>query len=97
MLGDKPSYFAQMDVLTKKIYQDPYFYADLYDKPANVMRKNVAMRAINNIQKRDIYRSLLRSEAIMSVWLESEIEERQKICRQRNNDSEPGSDGNAIT
>lgn len=78
MLGDKPSYFAQMDVLTKKIYQNPFFYADLYDKPANVMRKNVAMRAINNIQKRDIYRSLLRSEAIMSVWLETEIEEMQR-------------------
>jgi hypothetical protein len=77
MLGDKPSYYAQMDVLTKKIYQDPVFYADLYDKPANVMRKNVAMRAINNIQKRDIYRSLLRSEQIMSVWLETEIEQDQ--------------------
>jgi hypothetical protein len=77
MLGDKPSYYAQMDVLTKKIYQDPVFYADLYDKPANVMRKNVAMRAINNIQKRDIYRSMLRSETIMSVWLESEIVKQQ--------------------
>lgn len=73
MLGDRPSYYAQMDVLTKKIYQDPVFYADLYDKPANVMRKNVAMRAINNIQKRDIYRSMLRTEAIMSVWLETEL------------------------
>lgn len=85
MLGDRPSYFAQMDVLTKKIYQDPVFYADLYDKPANVMRKNVAMRAINNIQKRDIYRSMLRSEAIMSVWLEDEI---MKLQDQTSNELE---------
>lgn len=73
MLSDKPSYYAQMDVLTKKIYQDPVFYAELYGKPANVERKNVAMRALSNMQKRDIYRSLLRSEATMAVWLEMEL------------------------
>lgn len=85
MLADKPSYYAQMEVLTKKIYQDPVFYADLYDKPANVARKNVAMRAINNIQKRDIYRSLLRSEAIMSVWLETELKDQQDAAVNRVN------------
>lgn len=77
MLGEKPSYYAQMEVLTKKLYQSPNFYTDLYDKPANVARKDVAMRAIGNIQKRDIYRSLLRSEAIISVWLETELMHRQ--------------------
>lgn len=73
MLGDRPSYYAQMEVLTRKLYQDPVFYADLYDKPANVARKDVAMRAIGSIQQRDMYRSWLRAESVMSVWLETEL------------------------
>lgn len=73
MLGDRPSYYAQMEVLTRKLYQEPVFYAQLYDKPANVARKDVAMRAIGSIQKRDMFKSMLRSEAIMSVWLETEL------------------------
>lgn len=75
---EKPSYYLQMELLTKKLYQRPYFYTELYDKPANVARTDVAMRAIGNIQKRDIYRSLLRSEAIMSVWLETLLDDSQK-------------------
>jgi hypothetical protein len=71
VLGEKPSYHAQMEVLTKKIYQNPVFYTELYDKPANVRRKGVTIRAINLMQERDIYDSLLRSEAILAVTLET--------------------------
>jgi hypothetical protein len=77
MLGTRPSYYAQMEILTKKIYQNPSFYANLYDKPVNVDRQIAAMKAIDMIQKRDIYRSLLRSEAITSVMLESSVSSRQ--------------------
>ena len=70
-LGGNPSYFAQMEVLTKKLYQNPSFYADLYDKPTNVERKGVAMQAIAIMQDRDIYDSLLRSEAVLATLLES--------------------------
>ena len=77
-LGDKPSYFAQMEMLSKKIYQHPGFYTDLYDKPANVLRKEAAMQAIDLMQKRDIYRSLLRSEALFSVILETELMKQQR-------------------
>ncbi len=77
MIGNRPSYHAQMDLLTKKIYQDPKFFTELYDKPTNVDRKRVSMDAIGLMQKRDIYRSQLRSEAIMSVWLESTLEDLQ--------------------
>ena len=70
-LGDSPSYFAQMEVLTKKLYQNPSFYADLYDKPANVERKGAAMQAIAIMQDRDIYDSLLRSEAVLATLLET--------------------------
>ncbi|MDB2682775.1 hypothetical protein N9Z27_00810 [Alphaproteobacteria bacterium] len=70
LLGDKPSYFAQMEVLGKKIYQNPDFYTNLYDKPANVERKKVAMQAIGLMQKFDLFKSYLRHEASMSVLLE---------------------------
>ena len=76
LLGEeRPSYYAQMEMLTKKLYQTPNFYADLYDKPVNVDRKNVSMQAIDLMQRRDMYRSQLRSEAIMAVWLETRLKE----------------------
>lgn len=70
--GDQtdPSYYAQMEILTKKVYQNPDFYTHLYDKPANVRRKNVAMQAIGLMQKFDLFKSYLRNEAAMSVLLE---------------------------
>ena len=72
-IGENPSYYAQMEVLTKKLYQHPNFYAELYDKPANVKRKDVAIQAAELMQKRDIYRSLLRSEAILATMLETAL------------------------
>ncbi len=78
LIGDKPSYYAQMDVLTKKIYQTPNFYSDLYDKPANVLRKEVAIQAATLMQKRDLYHSYLRSEMLLAVMLESALIEEQK-------------------
>lgn len=76
-LGERPSYNAQMEVLTKKLYQNPMFYTDLYDKPANVERKAVAMQAIELMQRRDIYRSTLRTESILSVMLETALANKQ--------------------
>lgn len=84
-LGERPSYHAQMEVLTKKLYQNPMFYTELYDKPANVDRKIVSMQAIGLMQRRDIYRSMLRSEAILSVMLETALEEQQdKVANEIN-------------
>jgi hypothetical protein len=77
-LGERPSYYAQMEILTKKLYQNPSFYTDLYDKPANVERKNVSMQAIELMQRRDIYRSSLRTEAILAVMLETALIEQQE-------------------
>lgn len=70
VLGENPSYYAQMDVLTKKIYQSPHFYTNLYESPANVDRKAAAMQAIKLMQKFDMLKSVLRSEASFSVLLE---------------------------
>ncbi len=72
-----PSYYAQMEILTKKIYQNPDFYTNLYDKPANVERKAVAMQAIGLMQKFDLFKSYLRTEANLSVLLELAVQEGQ--------------------
>ena len=77
MLRDNPSYHAQMEIMTKKLYQHPNFYSDLYDKPVNIDRKDTSIQAIALMQKRDMYKSRLRSEANMAVWLETVIEDIQ--------------------
>lgn len=77
-LGKNPSYFAQMEILTKKIYQNPLFYTELYDKPANIQRKGAALQAIGLMQDRDFYNSLLRSEAVLAVLLETMLQREQE-------------------
>lgn len=73
ILGENPSYYAQLEVLSKKIYQNPDFFANLYDTPANVKRKSVAMKAIALMLDRALYESELRQEMILSVMLSSEL------------------------
>lgn len=73
-LGENPSYFAQMEVLTKDMLQNPEFYANLQDKPANVERKSAALLALEIMQDRDIYESLLRSEAVLATLLETTMQ-----------------------
>lgn len=77
LIGEKPSYHAQMELLTKKIYQNPDFYTNLYDKPANVSRKGVAMQAIGLMQKFDMLKSTLRKEASLSILLELAVTDEQ--------------------
>jgi hypothetical protein len=73
-IGDNPSYYAQMKVLSKILYQRPQFYVDLYDKPANVQRMAVAIQAATLMRKRDLYRSYLRSEMTLAVMLETALQ-----------------------
>lgn len=73
ILGENPSYYAQLEVLSKKIYQNPDFFANLYDTPANVQRKSVAMKAIGLMLDRALFESELRQEMILSVMLSSEL------------------------
>ena len=73
LIGYSPSYFAQLEVLAKRIYQNPSFYANLYDTPANVARKRVAMKAIELMVDRAIYESQLRREMSVSVLLSSKL------------------------
>ncbi len=72
-LGEAPSYDAQMEVLTKKIYQNPAFYVNLMESPANVQRQYAAMQSFGLMQQRDIFESILRSEMILSLIVELEV------------------------
>ncbi|MGH1403887.1 MAG: hypothetical protein ACRBDL_06555 [Alphaproteobacteria bacterium] len=73
ILGVRPSYYAQMEVLTKKIYQSPDFYTNLYDKPANVERIGASIDAITLMNQRDRFESMLRREMLTSLLLEEEL------------------------
>ena len=70
---DRWSYYNQLEILGKKLYQNPDFYANLYDKPANVKRISAALKAIELMLDREIYESQLRQEMAMSVLLSSRL------------------------
>lgn len=72
-IGERPSYYAQLEVMAKKLYQNTDFFADLYDKPANVKRKAVALKAIELMLDRAIYESELRQEMVSSVLLSTQL------------------------
>lgn len=78
MLGANPSYYAQMDILTKKIYQNPQFFTNLYDKPVNVERINVALDAISLMQGRDRFEAMLRREMLGSLLVEQALQRHQE-------------------
>lgn len=73
LLGDRPSYYAQMEVLTRKMLESPDFYTNLYDKPANVQRQKVALEAIKLMQGRDRFESALRREMLTSLLVEEAL------------------------
>ena len=73
IIGQDPSYYAQLELLAKKIYQSPEFYSNLYDKPANVARKGVALKAIDLMLDRAIFESQIRQEMSTSVLLSARL------------------------
>jgi hypothetical protein len=77
LMGQNPSYNAQMELLTRKLYQSPSFYANLMESNPNVARQQTAMEAIGLMQDRDIYESLRRSEMVLSTLLEMYVTQEQ--------------------
>lgn len=73
MVGARPSYYAQLEILGKKIYQNPNFFANLYDTPTNIKRKSVALKAIDLMLDRAIYESQIRQEMVSSVLLSARL------------------------
>jgi hypothetical protein len=82
-IGNNPSYYAQMELLTRKIYQSPAFYANLMESPANVARQQAAMEGIGLMQDRDIHKSLQRSEMVLSTLLEMYVLQEQDDNKDR--------------
>lgn len=78
IIGDNPSYYAQMDFLTRQIYYHPQFVSNLYDKPANVKRMAAAMTAIKSMQQWQISEALKRREMLFSMLLELKLREKQR-------------------
>jgi hypothetical protein len=72
-IGEKPSVYSQLEILAKKIFQSTDFFASLYDKPANVERRKVAMAAIGLMVDRAIYESRLRQEMLASVLVSARL------------------------
>ena len=76
LIGEKPSYFAQMEMLTKTIFQTPAFVKNLMENPANVKRTRVAIRAIDLQQNADLLESMYRREMLLATYLEQKIQEK---------------------
>lgn len=81
-IGENPSYYAQLEILAKKLYQNPQFYVDLYDKPVNVERKSVALKAIELMLDRAIYESEIRQEMVTSILLSTQQDEELREIRE---------------
>lgn len=90
VFGARPSYEAQMDVLSRKLYQGQAFYKNLMDNPANIKRQQVAMQAVDLMNKHDIARSLERTEMLMALWLEIKLRREQAVIENRFNQSTGG-------
>ena len=80
LLGENPSYYAQMEVLSQKMLQHPDFYVNLYDKPANVQRMEVSLQAAQLMRARDIYDSLLRKEMLYALQVELKLAPRMETA-----------------
>ena len=79
LLSTRPSYYAQMEILTKKMFQRPEFYTGLYDTEANIKRKSITLQAIDLMQDLDTFKSHLRTEMMLSILLELEVMEYQEM------------------
>lgn len=76
--GPNPSYYAQMELLTQKIFQDVSFYANLYDNPVNVDRQYATLQALGLMQRREAFESMVRGELLASILLELEVSREQR-------------------
>lgn len=77
LIGTQPSYYAQMNILSKKLFQDPQFFTNLYLGPANVARTGVALQALQIMHDRQRFEASLRKEMLLSMILEMNLRQEQ--------------------
>lgn len=78
IIGTNPSYYAQLNILSKKMFQDPQFIANLHVGPANVTRMNLTLQAIQIMHDRERFEASLRKEMLLSAILEVKLREYQR-------------------
>lgn len=72
-LPANPSYYQQMQFLTKDLYKNSNFYGTLMEGKTNVARQSAFMDAVDLMQDRDIYLSSLRTELLLASLVELKI------------------------
>ncbi len=77
LIGAQPSYYAQMNLLSKKLFQNPQFFTNLYVSPANVARTGVALQALQIMHDRERFEASLRKEMLLSMILEMNLRRAQ--------------------
>ncbi len=75
LLGKNPSYYAQRKVLSSYIFENPKFYTQLYESPANVLRKNTAIKTLSLALEDDFFDRQIEAEATLATILEVMLEE----------------------
>ena len=70
LLSAAPSYDAQLEILSKTLYQNPQFLTALVENPQNVKRQQAAMLAIELMQRRESYKAMRRQEMILASMLD---------------------------
>ncbi|MES2728916.1 MAG: hypothetical protein V4621_02305 [Pseudomonadota bacterium] len=83
-LKGRPSYYALMDVITKRQYQDANFYTNLIKNPAAQDRTSTTAAAFANMQMRDMTQSLQRQETLYAMLLELRLLKRQAVLGAQN-------------
>lgn len=83
IIGEEPSYYAQMNVISKKLFQDPQFITNLYVSPANVERTGVALQALQIMHDRQRFEAALRKEMLLSMILEMNLRKAQGRVQDR--------------
>lgn len=78
MLGNNLSYHARMEVLTKIANQDVDSITALMENPDNVARRDVALLALELIQKSDTRRIFNRTEMTAAMMLETALMREQE-------------------
>jgi hypothetical protein len=79
----RPSYYSQMEVLTKKMLQSPSFYTSLQESRTNVQRRSAALQALGLMLDRDLIESYHRNEILMSLLLETRLMKTQREVMNR--------------
>ncbi len=67
-VSGKASYEAHMDILTRRVFQNPNMYSNLIANPVALRRILVSQNAVRNMQQFDIYASTTRAEDLTAMW-----------------------------